>query len=914
MKWARAKPLSMRLGNRLTSPPRPADNRRHCSGRQPLFHSGWSQKDVLMNRWTCALGLTALLFAGPSALYGGEVTLRFQWHADQLEYQTLNGFERVSLRDGVLPEDPPGTPWLPARFVNVLLPSGAQVIGVKAVAQETRVRQGMTVYPVQPFQPIGVSAGLFVPPDPVAYAAGGRTPRASAELTGSHTLRGYTFASVRLNAVRYAPAAHELYLATDLALTVTYDASAAHAVSTATPRAPDAFAPIVADLVANPLDVPSCVPPPASTKTMASGSGDGVDYLIITSTALSNSFQALADQRATFNGLKTQIMTTDAIAAAYDGTRPSGGSDLQTSIRNCIIDFAHNRGTLYVVLGGDDTAVPVRACAVTCGAYSESQMPTDLYYAGLDGSWDRNGNGIYGEPGDASGTNDEADLAFDVIVGRIPVRSPSDADGYVRKLVAYERTTPPTVATKMLLCGSKMWDAYANAGRPTDATRDGLPSFLGHAAVSDAEIWLRRLYRDDVQPDWQTGGMKLFTDTLTSWDGPNAGDVPLSSANLRAHFNEGWSHVLVATHGNINIWALETDYFDSGDAASLTNVTAFVYTVACLTAQFDGGMDPCLSEAFLRNANGGALAYLGCSRDNWGSTDPTPAENTSRGGPGFDFAYEFYHRLFQSKSTVLGRLCAEHKAAFIGASTLNGAYRWIEFGLNLQGDPLLALQADDLAVSPGRGLTANGPVQGPFSPASASYVLTNPGPDNLAWTAALDGDWLDLSADAGTLPAGATTTLVATINETAKGLTQGTYGGLLTLSNLTRGIVHSRPFTLNVGLKDYLTEQFDLTTNDLAYHTLTFVPDGSLRFYAPSCEPATRFPVDASGGRVVTLSDDSHAEVDLDGGARVSVFGVPFPTFFIGSNGYLTFDSLDDSYTESPASHFNQHRISASSD
>jgi hypothetical protein len=43
----------------------------------------------------------------------------------------------------------------------------------------------------------------------------------------------------------------------------------------------------------------------------------------------------------------------------------------------------------------------------------------------------------------------------------------------------------------------------------------------------------------------------------------------------------------------------------------------------------------------------------------------------------------------------------------------------------------------------------------------------------------------------------------------------------------------------------------------------------------------------------------------------VSLYGVSYSTFYVGSNGYVTFNSGDSSYIESFASHFNRPRIAA---
>ncbi len=108
---------------------------------------------------------------------------------------------------------------------------------------------------------------------------------------------------------------------------------------------------------------------------------------------------------------------------------------------------------------------------------------------------------------------------------------------------------------------------------------------------------------------------------------------------------------------------------------------------------------------------------------------------------------------------------------------------------------------------------------------------------------------------------------------------------------------------------DYFTELFDAADNDLDNQTLTLRPDGSPDFYAACRMAAVAFPTDPSGGTVLSLSDDSFLEVTLSGGKQVSLYGTSYSSFFVGSNGYVTFGSADTRVTESLAVHFSLPRI-----
>jgi alpha-tubulin suppressor-like RCC1 family protein len=109
-------------------------------------------------------------------------------------------------------------------------------------------------------------------------------------------------------------------------------------------------------------------------------------------------------------------------------------------------------------------------------------------------------------------------------------------------------------------------------------------------------------------------------------------------------------------------------------------------------------------------------------------------------------------------------------------------------------------------------------------------------------------------------------------------------------------------------IRDYFTQEFD-DVPDISNQTLTFAPDGSVNFYKVCRSPAANFPIDPAGGTTLALGDDDYLEVPLPGGAQVALFGVRYSSFYVGSNGYITFITGDDDYDESLFHHFNQPRI-----
>ena len=188
------------------------------------------------------------------------------------------------------------------------------------------------------------------------------------------------------------------------------------------------------------------------------------------------------------------------------------------------------------------------------------------------------------------------------------------------------------------------------------------------------------------------------------------------TTHLQDQINDGYGLIFVATHGNQTIWGMETGAnFGTDDALGCTNSSrqGIIYTMACNTNAFDQELytsDPCLSEAFLRNSHGGAVAFIGSSRYGWGyaTTDIEPA------GTSIQYAREFFHHLFDEsamyprcgqRSGSFGLCPAPGSGACIPQDVLcgdtpqlYGPVRWLQFALNLMGDPYLKVMVEDPEV------------------------------------------------------------------------------------------------------------------------------------------------------------------------------------------------------------------------
>jgi hypothetical protein len=109
---------------------------------------------------------------------------------------------------------------------------------------------------------------------------------------------------------------------------------------------------------------------------------------------------------------------------------------------------------------------------------------------------------------------------------------------------------------------------------------------------------------------------------------------------------------------------------------------------------------------------------------------------------------------------------------------------------------------------------------------------------------------------------------------------------------------------------DFYTEVFE-SGFDLANHKLTFTPNGSVDFYAGCVEAITALPTDPAGGTSLSLGDDDSESVALTGGATVGLYGSSYGSFYVSSNGYVTFGSSDTDYSETLEEHFELPRVAA---
>lgn len=204
-----------------------------------------------------------------------------------------------------------------------------------------------------------------------------------------------------------------------------------------------------------------------------------------------------------------------------------------------------------------------------------------------------------------------------------------------------------------------------------------------------------------------------------------------------------------------------------------------------------------------------------------------------------------------------------------------------------------------------------GPRGGPFTPASATFTVTNNGASSMVWSVDQVPVWLNVSTNGGTLAAGASAIVSVSPNSQAATQKVGKTLAELRFLSADGGQTRLRPVQLLCGGPEYFTELFSNDDNDTDNQSFSFSPQDSSNGYAVSRTSVTSFPVAPAGGTILTLTDDDAVKVDLAGGKQVRLYGEVYSSFYVGSNGYITFTAADTSPTASFDSHFAQPRVAA---
>ena len=278
-------------------------------------------------------------------------------------------------------------------------------------------------------------------------------------------------------------------------------------------------------------------------------------------------FQPLADWK-TQKGVRTKIFGLSWITS-----QNFVGRDEAERVRSFIQYAYQNWGTKWILLGGDVNIVPHRtAFAMDCQFSSrsdENHIPCDLYFSDLDGDWDADGNDRFGE------ISDNIDLFPEVYVGRASLESPEEVNGWVNKILTYEKNPPMDFQKDILFICQVLWNVpYTDTGiGKNQIEEDNLPQNF---------YYISKLYESSGN---------------------------LTKAKVVQKINRGLNIINHAGHAWWSSMSLGDGSLGISDMNSLTNGfrCGTIFSIGCWAGAIDYD---CVAEAYLANPNGGGVAFI----------------------------------------------------------------------------------------------------------------------------------------------------------------------------------------------------------------------------------------------------------------------------------------------------------------
>lgn len=592
-----------------------------------------------------------------------------------LVYLSTNNYNSILKNDTSIPA-------LPYICVNVLIGPDESYIDFTSNNTEIMLREGITVAPNPP--EVFANENNIVPTIslPFVYTKS-NYPDLQLEYTGTHITNGYKFLTFLVCPFRYDFTNKRLYLNSRIDLNIQLNSPKNIIFPGKSLNITDQNLKDKDDFFINEEQKGILY---KDTEQVTSKSNTTEDYpykyLIITTNSMKDEFERLARWKST-KGVKAKVLTVEYIYSHDTHTNRSN----QLKIKYAIKDYyePYKRGIEYVLLGGDVNHVPVEMCYIQTTIHNEitqDTTPADLYYSSFTNmEWDTD------QDGQSAEIDEVDDLTPDVAITRLPARNSLEAAHMINRIIDYEKNANTNNwNNSMLLSGVQAYDSIYVNGR----------------IVSDAEMQTDSMFTRYIHPFWQ-GNVFRFYDTFTNHTQLGAG-YDVTSYNLQQEFMKGYSFAVVNTHGESLSWDMETiPLYNRTNAMNLNNPHYTIFsTAACLTNAFDYNNDPCLGEAFMRNENGGALSYYGCSRKSICYSSPSDF------GPNMEYLGLFYKKLFYSESNCLGEAFRNSKNAFCSNCYNYNAYRWMYLTLNLLGDPEMPVYNDIPSTIPNVSVNFNG--------------------------------------------------------------------------------------------------------------------------------------------------------------------------------------------------------------
>lgn len=537
-----------------------------------------------------------------------------------------------------------GEPSIPFYSVSLLLPANSEAENISYIFEDKVKLEGTyNLYPKQQVQPMSYNGEFNFTKNEAVYDSEFYPDVNQTDVTTQY-MNGYSFAFAKFTPIEYNPSTGEVYLYQKVTVSIRYKNSTKN----------------ITNFLSSESEVINRVAKLAQNKEIintypVSKNTDGYEMLIITSSDYSDEFDNLV-QFHLERGIRAEIVTLAEIESQMTGV------DVPEMMRNYIIQEYQNNSIQYVLLGGDADVVPYRGmyCNVeSSSTYTDDNIPADVYFSALDGTWNDDGDNNWGEP-------DEDDLLPEVAIGRIPFSNSSELETIISKITSY--TNNPVTSTgelnNPLLAGEHLYDGPLTWGA------DYLDLLIG--------------YQDEN--GYATNGINTEYTTMFARDNTWSGD----GTSIINEINEGHSFVHHVGHASAGfMMGLYNTDITNSNFSSLNGTThnyTLIYSHGCICGAFDE--NDCVSEKMVTIDNC-AVGVFTNSRYGWFNEGQTE-------GPSQHLHREFVDALYNDLENHAGMaevISKQETAPWVENPDEwePGAQRWCFYDHNVLTDPALPI-------------------------------------------------------------------------------------------------------------------------------------------------------------------------------------------------------------------------------
>ena len=575
------------------------------------------------------LQLILLLMA--ATLFAQAQTIEHTFHYGQPVVSERDGYQQIGLQ-GCLPLGQVGEPTLPWQSVSLILPQGQEAASINVELSDFVELNGtFNLYPYQQPRPVSSDETIPFAKDETLYRSDVVYPTRYYSAVSTQYLNGVALAFSGFTPLQYVPATGKVSYAKTVKVSIetTMSRDDHSRKLWLTPENEASIKRLAQN--ANVL----------SSYTHRGRSIGGYDMLVITSVEW---VPRMSDYLALYNdkGIRTRIASLEEIYSSMEGR------DEQEQIRNYIIQEYEENGIQMVTLGGDVSIVPFRFLWCFAQEGYEDQLPSDMYYACLDGTLNDDDDDRWGEVG-------EDDLLPELGIGRLPFNNENQFENIMHKIFSYLQTPVLGEFTSPILGAEHLGDGYYGS--------DDLERLIGgssdydYTTVGYPEDYSFKKYYASPRLNWNGGDFRKLIGT--------GGQYVHHVGHANSDYVAGWDGSSVSN-----------DFFAGNDGIN-HNYMLF-HSHGCICGNFPSG---CILEKMV-TVQTGFVVTTGNSRYGW----YVPWGD----GMAAHIHREFVDAYCNDHIATIGMALREAKIATAPWVTAygeeNGCMRWNIYCLNVLGD------------------------------------------------------------------------------------------------------------------------------------------------------------------------------------------------------------------------------------